>query len=155
LNQLKKSNIEGIAEIISRFSDMNDPYVSAFARFARYVVRHNNLTAKQRKNKDHYSIMNIRLLDMVSEVYPGAINKNGRGERRVEMPKIKQFLDMVLLVYYCIDSFLFYPVIIKLTQETLKIGIYTDARKAEKAMGLNHAIGDIIRETLAIPELPY
>ena len=154
-NLLKKSNNDDIADVIARFSDINDPYISAIVRFARYIVRHNNLTGRQVKNKEHYSVMNIPLLDMVSEIYPSAISRNGRGERRVEMMKIKTFLDMVLVIYYCIDVFLFYPVVIRLTQETLTIGIYTDAKKAEKALGLNHGIGDIIRKALVGPELPY
>jgi hypothetical protein len=92
---------------------------------------------------------------MASEVYPSAVSKNGRGERWVEMPKIKRFLDMVLFVYYQIDSFLFYPVIVKLTQDTLTIDIYTDAKKAEKALGLDTARGEIIRKALACSELPF
>jgi hypothetical protein len=130
-----------ISDILSKFSDLNEPYIPAFARFARYIVRHNNLTASQMKNKNHYSRMNIPLLNMASEVYPSAVSKNGRGERWVEMPKIKRFLDMVLLIYYQIDSFLFYPAIVKLTQDTLTIDIYTDAKKAEKALGLDTARG--------------
>ena len=150
-NLLKKKDTERIANVITRFSDINDPQISAFVRFARYIVRHNNLTASQVKNKNHYSIMNIPLMDMVSEVYPSAINKNGRGERRVEMLKIKKFLDMVLVIYYSIDNFLFYPVIVKLTQDTLTIGIYTDVKKAEKALGLETNQGELIRKTLAEP----
>ena len=124
---------------LSRFSQINDPQISAFARFARYIMRHNNLTARQTKNKDHRSSLKISLLEIVSEVYPSAISINGRGERRVEIQKIKAFLDIALSIYYCIDNFFLYPVMLRLTQKTLTIDVYRDKGNAEKALGLCRA----------------
>jgi hypothetical protein len=133
---------------------MNDPQISAIARFARYIVRHNNLTAKQAKNKDHVSVMNIPLFPMVSEVYPSAISTNGRGERRIDMKKVAAFLDMSLFIYFCIDNFMFYPVVKKrgLTPQTLEIEIYTDVRKAEKALGIDSEKGEAARNILSLSE---
>jgi hypothetical protein len=137
-------------EYRNRFDGVtHETNISAFARFARWVMRHNNLTTAQMKDKTHHSEINKPLIDMVREVYPSAISINGRGERRVEMGKIKHFLDMVLFIYFCIDDFLFYPIIKRLTPDTITLELYTDAQRAEKVLGLDTEAGAIIRKAIA------
>ena len=151
---LKRAGHQGMSCLLEHFENMNDPQISAIARFARYIVRHNNLTAKQVKNKDHASIMSIPLLPMISEVYPSAISTNGRGERHIDMRKVATFLDMALFIYFCIDNFIFYPVIKKggLTPQMLIIEIYTDVKKAEQVQGLNSEKGEKVRKILSLSE---
>jgi len=120
-----------------------DPHTSAFARFVRYIFRHNNLTAKQMKDKRHHSPLHLNLLDMTSEVYPSAVSINGRGERHVEMKKIRDFIDRTMDIYFRIDNFLFYPVVRSLSAETLSLELYTDIGEARKE-----------REAAEVPPLP-
>jgi hypothetical protein len=151
-NNLKRKGSKNIPATLEHFENMDERQISAFARFARYIMSHNNLTAKQAKDKDYTGIRNINLVDMMSEVYPHPVNPNGRGERHVDMRKVTTFLDMVILIYYSIKGFLFYPVIRELTPKTLTLEIYTDPVKAEKALGLNSSAGEFIRNGLALPE---
>ena len=155
-NRLKKDHVQDIAKHLNHFENVDERQISAIARFVRYLMRHNNLTAAQMKNKNHKSVLHIPLFDMASEVYPSAITVNGRGERYIDMRKIAVFLDMAIFIYYCIDNFLLYPVIRKgsLTRTTLTVEIYTDVTRAEKELGLNSSIGDIVRTALALPEPP-
>jgi hypothetical protein len=151
---LKRKGYQRISAHLNHFENMNDPQISAIARFARYIVRHNNLTAKQVKNKDHVSTINIPLFPMISEVYPSAISANGRGERYLDMKKVVAFLDMSLFIYLCIDNFIFYPVIERggFTLQKLTIKIYTDVKKAEQSQGLNSENGEAVRKILSLSE---
>ena len=153
-HDLKRAGHQRISAHLNHFENMNDPQISAIARFARYIVRHNNLTAKQVKNKDHVSVMNIPLFPMISEVYPSAISTNGRRERHIDMKKVAAFLDMSLFIYFCIDNFIFYPVIKKggLTPQMLTIEIYTDVKKAEQVQGLDSEKGEVVRKILSLSE---
>ena len=128
--------------------DTNEQHISAFARFARYIVRHNNLTANQMKNKDHCSTMNIKLIDMASEVCRSVINVNGRGEKRVDMRKMRQFLHKAINIYFSIEGWLFYPVIQRITSETMTLMVYTDVKKAENTLGIDPKTGNVLRKAL-------
>jgi len=112
-----------------------EAYISAYARFARYIMLHNNLTSKDIKNKEHYSTLVFDLnktLDFLSSVYPSAISTNGRKERRVDMPKFTKFLSNAIALYRVIPNFLFYPTLEYIDRYGFRLGIYTSMEAADK-----------------------
>jgi hypothetical protein len=111
-------------------------FISAYTRFARYIMLHNNLTKVDIKNKEHYSPLIFDLektLDFLGSVYPSAIRTNGRLERHVDIPKTIKFLSTAIAIYRCIPNFLLYPVLEHIDRKGFRLGIYTDMEAAEKA----------------------
>ena len=111
-------------------------YISAYTRFTRYIMLHNNLTKADLKNKGHYSPLIFDLdktLDFLSSVYPSAISTNGRRERRVDMPKFTKFLASAIALYRSIPDFLLYPVLEHIDRRGFRLGIYTTMEAADKA----------------------
>jgi hypothetical protein len=131
-NSVKSANIhkENISIGVHLFD--NDLYISAYARFARYIIRHNNLTASQLKDKNHYSVIRIPSIEFITSVYPSLISTNGRGERHIDKIKATYFLANAQLLYQNIDDFQFYPVIQGNENGKIIIGIYTDRDRAIK-----------------------
>jgi len=116
----------------------NNTYISAYTRFARYIMLHNNLTGRNLKNKNHYSTISFNLqktIDFLSQVYPSALSTNGRGERRIDidMPKFKVFIANSIALYRVIPNFLLYPVLERIDRHGFRLGIYTTMENADKA----------------------
>jgi len=113
-----------------------EAYISAYTRFARYIMLHNNLTSTDIKNKEHYSTLVFDLnktLDFLSSVYPSAISTNGRKERRADMAKFTKFLSNAIALYRVIPNFLFYPTLEYIDRHGFRLGIYTSMEAADKA----------------------
>jgi hypothetical protein len=113
-----------------------EAYISAYTRFTRYIMLHNNLTSADIKNKDHYSTLVFDLnktLDFLSSVYPSAISTNGRRERRVDMPKFIKFLSSAIALYRIIPNFILYPTLEHFDRYGFRLGIYTSMEAANKA----------------------
>jgi hypothetical protein len=113
-----------------------EAYISAYTRFTRYIMLHNNLTSADVKNKDHYSTLVFDLnktLDFLSSVYPSAISTNGRRERRVDMPKFIKFLSSAIALYRGIPNFILYPTLEHIDKYGFRLGIYTSMEAANKA----------------------
>jgi hypothetical protein len=113
-----------------------EAYISAYTRFARYIMLHNNLTSTDIKNKEHCSTLVFDLnktLDFLSSVYPSAISTNGRRERRVDTPKFKKFISSAIALYRVIPNFLFYPTLEYIDRHGFRLGIYTSMEAADKA----------------------
>jgi len=111
-------------------------FISAYTRFARYIMLHNNLTGRNLKNKNHYSPLNFdynKTLDFLTSVYPSAISTNGRRERRIDMPKFIKFLSSAIAFYRCIPNFLLYPILEHIDGYGFRLGIYTSMKAADKA----------------------
>lgn len=138
-NDLKRSLVKHKKEygITDEEIDVDqNTYVSAYARFARYIMRHNNLTGKDLKNKKHYSHLNFDLkktLDFLNQVYPSAISTNGRGERRIDQSKFIKFLANSIALYRTIPNFLLYPTLEHIDSKGFRLGIYTSMDAADKA----------------------
>jgi len=113
-----------------------ETYISAYTRFARYIMLHNNLTLADIKNKEHYSPLVFnpnKTLDFLSSVYPSAISTNGRRERRVDMPKFTKFLSSAIALYRVMPNFLLYPTLEYIDRHGFRLGIYTSMEAADKA----------------------
>jgi hypothetical protein len=140
-NKLKNSLTEhrkeyGLADDDEIFELDQETYISAYTRFARYIMLHHNLTGVRFKNKEHYSPLIFDLdktLDFISSVYPSAISTNGRRERHVDMPKFKKFLSNAIALYRCIPNFLLYPVLEHIDCNGFRLGIYTSMEAADEA----------------------
>jgi len=140
-NDLKKSLMEnreqyGLAVDDEILEVDQEAYISAYTRFARYIMLHNNLTSSDFKNKKHYSTLVFDLdktLDFLSSVYPSAISINGRRERRVDMPKFIKLLPSVIALYRCIPNYLLYPTLEHIDRHGFRLGVYTSMEAADKA----------------------
>jgi hypothetical protein len=123
--------------IADEYMDIDqETYISAYTRFTRYIMLHNNLTKADLKNKKHYSPLIFDLektLDFLSSVYPSAISTNGRRERHVDMPKFTKFLSSAIALYRCIPNFLLYPVLEHIDRMGFRLGIYTTMEAADRA----------------------
>jgi hypothetical protein len=114
----------------------HEAHISAYTRFTRYIMLHNNLTKKELKDKDHYSPLSFdikKTLDFLSSVYPSAIYMNGRRERHVDMPKFTQFMSSAIALYRATPNFLLYPVLEHIDRKGFRLGIYTTMEAANKA----------------------
>jgi hypothetical protein len=111
----------------------HDTYVSAYTRFARYVIRHNNLTGKEMKDKKHHSPITIEIIPFLLEVYPRAVGKNGRGEIHFNQKEFRHFLGQAIALYHVIPDFLFYPVLERTTDTKFTLEIYTCQQAAWEA----------------------
>jgi hypothetical protein len=112
----------------------NDIFVSAYTRFARYIMRHNNLTKAQIKDKKHYSTVSFPVYDFISSIYPSLIHINGRGEKHIDNGNFSKFLNNAQQVYLLTDDFLFYPVLEGERDGKLIYGLYTDKERAIKGI---------------------
>jgi hypothetical protein len=111
-----------------------DTHVSAYARYARYIMRHNNLTAIQMKNKNFYCVIRKPSIEFLKSIYPSLISINGRKERHIERIKFSYFMANAQIIYQTIEDFKIYPVLEGLEErngETYVVWtLYTDQKKA-------------------------
>lgn len=123
-------------EINKTFKDLRsldtDPYVSAYTRFARYIMRHHNLTKTQIKDKTHRSTISFSLAELLKNVYPSALSKNGRGEIHINRDIATKLLKNALLIYLNIPDFMIYPVLINCEYDKIVLEIYTNLDLAKK-----------------------
>jgi hypothetical protein len=113
-----------------------DPHVSAYARYARYIMRHNNLTATQMKDKKFSCVIKKPAIEFLKSVYPSLISTNGRKEQHIERVKFGYFMANAQIIYQTINNFKIYPVLEGLEEKdrgTYVIWtLYTDQENAMK-----------------------
>jgi hypothetical protein len=111
--------------------------ISAYCRFARYIIRHHNLTGKQMKDPNTVGKLNIDILDMLEEVYPSAIRLS-HGERiideKVWQRFLQRFFPMILIAGFDIYPVCESPIYEKNGKKILPLNIYTTLEKALKAI---------------------
>jgi hypothetical protein len=140
-NDMKKSLVKDREDLKTMGHELTDEdtdldqekHISAYARFARYIIRHNNLTGKQQKDKTHYSTLTRDIVPFLSEVYPSALHKNSRKERHVNWKEFTDFLSRAIALYRSIPNFILYPVLEHIDSTTFKLGIYTSMKAADEA----------------------
>lgn len=108
-------------------------YISAYARVMRFIMRHNNLTATQMKDKKTVvSIKSINAVDFFMSVYPSAIN-HVMGGKYIDYQKASRFLVNAVFMFFKIPDFKIYPVILLIRgMENLDITLFTDQASALK-----------------------
>ena len=109
----------------------NDTYVSSYTRFARYIMRHNNLTAKQLKDKNHHSIISFDLEEFIKSIYPSLFHINGRGGKSVDVKNYIMFMRNAQFAYLSLDNFLIYPVLKNRDKDKLHFDLYTSQKNAQ------------------------
>jgi hypothetical protein len=112
-----------------------DIYVSAYARYARFIMRHNNLTKDDIKNKKYKGFITIPIFVFCQSVYPSLIHTNGRGELSIDKENFSSFMLNASMSYLSIADFLIYPVFTRVSdwKEPLCFELYTDQNEAIKA----------------------
>ena len=87
-----------------------EPHISAYTRFARYIIRHNNLTGKE--PPDAYGKLGRITLDtkdLIQSVYPSLMESKGEGKRRILWQRFQNFIIQAMAIYWNIPDFQFYP----------------------------------------------
>ena len=114
----------------------SDTNISAYTRFIRYIMRHNNLTDAQMKDKEHISPLSVKADDFVGSVYPSLFNINGRKERGIAQNRFFHFMLMAMTMTVNISDFLIYPIWQSKQRgnDILEFTLYTDQKKAQKAL---------------------
>jgi hypothetical protein len=126
---LEKENIDTeLQKRLQSFSD--DIYLSAYTRFARYIMRHHNLTSKQIKDKTHYCTLDILIIPFLLEVYPKLVEEKGEGKLYVDLKKFHQFLGNAIGLYLSISNFLLYPILERMSEIDFTLGIHTNQETA-------------------------
>jgi hypothetical protein len=125
-DQATKERLEQIAETADQ-----EAHISAYARFARYIAIHHNMTPAQQKKKDSYCFIYPKTIDLFKAVYPSAITRNGRGVLGLDRNKAMNFLCNASTFYLEIPDFILYPVMESRPYEHIRIGICT-SREAAK-----------------------
>jgi len=88
-----------------------DPHISAYVRYIRYIMRHNNLTAAQMKDKKYHRLIRYPVLEFLKSVYPSLIDINGRKERHPKISQFSCFLTNAQIICLEIEDFKLYPVL--------------------------------------------
>ena len=112
----------------------NDIYVSAYTRFARYIMRHNNLTSTQMKNKNHCSTISFPLDNFIKSVYPSLIHIDGKGKKYIDVKNYLIFMRNAQFAYLSLTDFLIYPVLNRRENDRLIFDIFTDQNKAQNKL---------------------
>jgi hypothetical protein len=95
-------------EILTTFD--NETTLSAYTRFARYVIRHNNLTGKEKPDAlGKLGRITLDTQDLIQSVYPSLIESKGEGKRRILWDQFQNFLIQAMAIYWNIPDFQFYP----------------------------------------------
>jgi hypothetical protein len=112
-----------------------DIYVSAYARYARFIMRHNNLKKNNFKNKKYKGFITIPILDFCQSVYPSLIHIDGNGYMSIDKDNFSRFILNATMIYFSITDFLIYPVFTRISdwKEPLCFKLYTDQNEAIKA----------------------
>jgi hypothetical protein len=128
INISRPANINNLIQRLD-----SDIYTSAYARYARFIMRHNNLTKKDFKNKKYCGLIEISIFDFCSSIYPSLIHINGRGETNIDRENFAKFLLNATLIYLSIPDFLIYPVLSTNDYKNLIFELYTDQQAAIEA----------------------
>jgi hypothetical protein len=122
-----------INDLIQRLD--TDIYVSAYARYARFIMRHNNLTKANIKNKKYTGFITIPIFEFCQSVYPSLIHIDGNGYVSIDKKNFSRFMLNATMIYLSIAGFLIYPVCRRISdwKEPLYFELYTDQNEAIKA----------------------
>lgn len=107
-----------------------DTHISAYTRYARYIMRHNNLTLTQMKDKEYEDQINLPAIAFVKSVYPSLLSRNGRGEEHIEAAKFSRFMTYAEFIMQNIDDFKIYPAMEGLNGKDIIFSLFTDRQRA-------------------------
>jgi hypothetical protein len=113
--------------------------ISAYCRFARYIIRHHNLNGRQMKDPNTVGTLNVDILSMLEEVYPSAIRLS-HGKRIIHEPVWQYFLERFFPMIF-IAGFDIYPVwdgrvYEKNGRKILPLKLYTRLERALQAISV-------------------
>jgi hypothetical protein len=114
----------------------NDKRITAFTRLIRYVMRHQNLTGKEKAdNSGHLGQFTANVIDLLQNVDPSLVQKNGHGNLAVNWKGFDLFILEAQNIYTQIKNFRYYPIFIDINRSkfTVTIGLYRTGKTAQDA----------------------
>jgi hypothetical protein len=107
-----------------------DTHISAYTRYARYIMSHNNLTPIQSKDKKYDDTIELPAIKFVKSVYPSLLSRNGRKEEHIENAKFSRFMTYAEIIMHAIDNFNIYPTLEGLRKGKIVFRLFTDRQRA-------------------------
>jgi hypothetical protein len=118
--------------------DDADTRSTAFARFARHIIQHQNLTGHEKADaKGWIGRTTIETIELIRDANPSLVKKNGRGTPVVNWINFIAFLTAAQCTFWAIPNFMCYPVFDLPTerQEFITVDLYKTGNQAKKAAG--------------------
>ena len=134
--QLIKETMKGKEVALYQLTEKLDTevYISAYTRYMRYLIRHNNLTSAEMKDKKTEKRIRLPVLDLIQSVYPRLIRNLGGGRKHLDRANAAHFINDAQAVYLSLPDFLIYSVLEGLDGDRFVFCQYTDRGKAIKAV---------------------
>jgi SpoVK/Ycf46/Vps4 family AAA+-type ATPase len=111
----------------------NDKRITAFTRLIRYVMRHQNLTGKEKAdNNGKLGEFTANIIELLQNVDPSLVQKNGHGNLAVNWKGFDSLIEEAQNIYSQIRNFRYYPMFtsIEKSKFTVIIGIYRTGKAA-------------------------
>jgi len=109
-------------------------FISAYTRYMRYLIKHNNLTTSEMKNKRTAKRIRLPVCDLIQSVYPSLYHIRGGGGKSLDRTNAAHFMNNAQAIYLSIPGFLIYSVLEGLDGDRFVYCQYTDRERAVKAL---------------------
>jgi hypothetical protein len=119
--------------------DEIDTRTTAFSRFARYIIQHQNLTGREKPDANGLiGRITVETIELIRDANPKLVKKNGHGTPVIKWPDFTAFLTAAQCTYWNIPNFICYPVFDFGTErkEFIDVYLYKTGSAARKAAGL-------------------
>jgi hypothetical protein len=126
----KASTDSGLGE------DASEVSATANTRLARYLIRHNNLTGRERPDPNgNIGHITLNVRQLLKSTNPPLVHKNGHGNAIINWNEFKQFVETAEKIFWQIADFICYPVFSDCDcgQETVLVNLYKTGSAAKKA----------------------
>jgi hypothetical protein len=127
------------AEKLRLNDDDMDTRTTAFARFARHIIQHQNLTGHEKPDANGLiGRITIETIELIRDADPSLVKKNGHGTPVINWLNFTAFLTAAQCTFWNIPNFICYPVFDYGTerQDFIDVYLYKTGTAAKKAAGL-------------------
>jgi hypothetical protein len=89
----------------------NDKRITAFTRLIRYVMRHQNLTGKEKADTTgFFCSITLNVIDLLQNVAPLLVHKNGHGNIAINWKDFEALTTEAQSIYSQVRNFRYYPI---------------------------------------------
>jgi hypothetical protein len=118
--------------------DDADTRSTTFARFARHIIQHQNLSGHEKADANGWiGKITIETIELIRDANPSLVKKNGHGTPVINWLDFMAFLTAAQCTFWAIPDFICYPVFDLPTerQEFVTVDLYKTGNQAKKAAG--------------------